>query len=241
MNIIDVLIILIIGLCGFYGFKNGFIKQGVSLFGIILVFLLSYLLKEPLAEWMSLNLPFFGFMGAFKGATILNVIIYQLLAFFIVFSILMIIYSVAVKLSGIVEKLLKMTIVLAIPSKALGCILGILEGLFISLIVIIFLSLPILDFGLVRDSLIRNYLYNVSPIVGNMTSNMNDTIDEVLELKEEFKNNSDRETFNLECFDALLKHKLIGYDYSEKLVYSGKLDVDKDRALAILYKYKKEK
>ena len=238
MNIIDVIVIIIIGLCGAYGFKNGFVKQAVAIVGFILVFLISYLLKEPLAEWLSLNFPFFKFLGPFRGATILNVIIYQLFAFFIVFSILMVIYAVVVKISNLVEKLLKVTFILAIPSKIGGLVLGLIEGLFLSLIVIVFLSLPVLNFGLVRDSLIRNYLYNVSPIVGNMTGNMNDAIDEVMELKEEFDNKADRDTFNIKCFEVLLKHKLIGTSYSEKLVYSGKLDIDKDLALEIINKYK---
>lgn len=237
MNIIDVIVLLIIALSGVYGFKNGFVKQAASLIGLILVFYLSFILKDPIAEWMTLNLPFFTFMGAFKGASILNVIIYQLIAFFIVFSILMIVYHIIVKISGIIEKILKMTFVLAIPSKLLGCILGIIEGFIISMILIVILSLPVLNFGLVRDSTTRKYLYNNSPIIGNITKEFNSAISDVVELKDQYNNNSDRESFNLQCFDALLKHKVIGYNYAKKLVFSGKLGVDEFKALAILDKY----
>ena len=239
MNIIDVIVILLILLCGIIGMKKGFVKTAVSLIGIILVFILSYLLKNPIAEWMSLNLPFFNFSGSFEGATILNVIIYQLIAFFIVFAILMTIYSVAVFFSGVIEKILKLTFILAIPSKVFGFILGILEGVIISLIAIIFLSLPVLNFGLIRDSSIRNYLYNVSPIMGNVTKNTNDAIDEILELNEKFRGYDTRENFNLSCLDSLLKHKVIGVGYAEKLVSSDKLKIDKDKSMEIINKYKK--
>ena len=122
----------------------------------------------------------------------------------ILFCLLSIVFFLLIKVSSWIEKFFKATVILAIPSKIGGLVLGLIEGLFLSLIVIVFLSLPVLNFGLVRDSLIRNYLYNVSPIVGNMTGNMNDAIDEVMELKEEFDNKSDRDKFNIKCFEALV-------------------------------------
>ena len=80
MIVIDILIILLIILFGVYGYKTGFVKTVVDTVGLILVFVFAYLFKDPIAEWMSYNLPFFGFWGSFKGITILNVIIYQLIA-----------------------------------------------------------------------------------------------------------------------------------------------------------------
>ena len=238
MNIIDIFVILFVILCGLYGMHRGVIRSIVSLVGLILVFIVSYLLKDIIAEWLSLNLPFFGFAGSFKGATILNVIIYQLIAFFVIFAILMTIYSLLVRMSGLVDRFLKMTVILYLPEKIGGFILGALEGILISLIFIIILSLPTLNFDLIRESTIRKYLYNNSPIVGNITSNTNDAINEIIELKDKFKDQEDKEEFNLECMDALLKHKVVKYDYMEKLIYSDKLKVDKDKALVILNKYK---
>ena len=238
MNIIDIFVILFVLLCAFYGMHRGLIKSIVSLVGLILVFIVAYLLKDPIAEWLSLNLPFFSFAGSFKGATILNVIIYQLIAFFVIFAILMTIYSILVKMSGIVDRFIKMTVILYLPEKIGGFILGAIQGIIISLIVIIILSLPTLNFDLIRESTIRKYLYNDSPIIGNFTSNTNDAINEIIELKDKFKNDEDKEEFNLECMDALLKHKVVKTEYMEKLVYSEKLKVDKDRALSIINKYK---
>ena len=103
---------------------------------------------------------------------------------------------------------------------------------------IMVLSLPTLNFGLVRDSAIRNYLYNASPIMGNVTGNTNDAIDEIIELKDKFEDSEDKEEFNLSCLDSLLKHKVITVDYTEKLINSGKLKVDKNKAQIIVNKYK---
>ena len=206
MNIIDIIVILLIAFFAYLGMKRGFVKSVVTLVGLVLVFVLSYFLKNPIADWLCLNLPFFNFTGSFKGATILNVIFYQIVAFMIMFSILMIAYHVTVRLSGIVERLLKMSFILAIPTKIGGLIVGILEGVFVSLIAIVVLSLPILKFDLIENSAIRNYLYNVSPIVGNITGSMNESVDEILELKEKFYNEENKEDFNLGSLDVMLKH-----------------------------------
>jgi hypothetical protein len=187
---------------------------------------------------MSFNLPFFSFTGSFKGATILNVIIYQLIAFFIVFSILMTLYSIAVKVFNIIDKLLKSTFLLRIPTKIGGFIVGLIEGIVISLIALIFLSLPVLNFTMVESSGLKKLLFNVSPIIGNISNNTNDAVSEIFELKEQFNNSKDKEEFNLSCMDSLLKHKVIGVGYTERLVYSGKLKVNEDKAKEIINKYK---
>ena len=240
MNLIDIIVILVIAFCGYIGMKKGFVKSLVSFVGIVVVFILAYFMKNPIADWLCLNLPFFNFTGSFKGATILNVIFYQIVAFVIMFGLLMAAYHVVVKLSGIVERLLKMSFLLAIPTKIGGLIVGILEGLVISLIAIVILSLPVLKFGWVEDSAIRNYLYNVSPVIGNITGSMNTSVDEILELKEKFNNKENKEEFNLSSLDIMLKHKAMKVSLAEKLVNSGKLNIDPDKAMEIVNKYKND-
>ena len=90
MNVIDVAVILMILCAGVVGFKRGFFKQIVMTVGLLLVYVLAFKLKDPLASWMSLNLPFFNF----NGLTMLNVILYQTIAFIIVFSLIMIIFKI---------------------------------------------------------------------------------------------------------------------------------------------------
>lgn len=244
MNIIDIIVLLIILFSGFIGMKKGFVKSLVSFFGIIIVFILSFLMKDKIADWMCLNLPFFSFSGTFKGATILNVIIYQAVAFMAIFSIFMAAYHIIVKISGLAEWLLKLSIIGVIPTKIGGLIVGLLKGIIISLIAIVILSLPTLKLGfidgtkLVEESAIRNYLYNSSPIVGNVTKDLNNSIDEILELREKFDNKESKEDFNLSSLDIMLKHKVIKTSLAEKLVNSGKLNIDTNKALEIINKYK---
>lgn len=236
MNIIDVVIILFILLIGIIGWHNGFIKTIVSAVGIILVFSLSFILKNPIAEWLSLNLPFFNFWGDFKGVTIINVVIYQLIAFLIVFSILMAIYAIIVKISGFIEKILKCTIILGIPSKILGFIAGIVEGQIIATIALMFLSLPIFGIDLVHDSNIKTYMLENTLLIGNMMKNTSQAIGEIMQLREEFSSNSTKEEFNRSSLDIMLKYNIIKVDYADKLINSGKLKIE--NADIILDKYR---
>ena len=58
-NTLDLIIILVIIMGGIVGFSRGFIKQSVMTAGLILVFVLSYILKNPISEYMYEHLPFF--------------------------------------------------------------------------------------------------------------------------------------------------------------------------------------
>ena len=78
MSILDVIIILIILMFGAVGYKKGVIKEGVSLIGTILVFIISYMFKGVIGNELCKFLPFFNFSGKLEGLVSLNIIIYQL-------------------------------------------------------------------------------------------------------------------------------------------------------------------
>ena len=83
MVIADAVIIGLMIFFGISGLKNGFFKQAVLTIGTILVFVLSYYFKDYLANFFSYNLPFFDFHGSFQGLEVINIILYQMLAFLI--------------------------------------------------------------------------------------------------------------------------------------------------------------
>jgi len=236
MNIVDIIILAIIVLFGFYGYKTGFIKTVVVTIGLILVFVFSYLFKGPVAEFLSMNFPFFSFAGSFKGIAIINIIIYQLIAFIIVFSILLTVFALVVKISSLVEKLLKVTVLLRLPSKILGLILGVVEGIIISSISLMILTLPIINITPVHESKIKDFLMETVPITGTLSRGTNKAINEIMELKKVYTNSKDKDEFNSKCFDVLLKYNIIDVEYGSKLINSGKIKIE--NADEILLKYK---
>ncbi len=116
MNIIDVLIILIIGLGAVVGFKRGFFKETVMTVGFVLVFIISYLFKNPVAEILSLKLK-----SKYVAASVVILIVFAILYYFyldlegminfvtslpfaIVSAVVQVVYPVMVLIAGCVLK-----------------------------------------------------------------------------------------------------------------------------------------
>lgn len=226
MNVIDVVVVLMILCAGVVGFKRGVFKQLVMTVGLLLVYILAFKLKDPLANCLSLNLPFFNFAGIFEGATSLNIILYQTIAFLIMFSLLMIVFRVILSITGFLEKVLKFTIILGIPSKILGFIVGLIEGYIIMFVVLFILSQPFLKIDVVEQSKFREPILNSSPILSNITSSTNDAIKDIYNLQKNFIDNKNTKYFNEEVVRILLRYDIVSKDYINKLIDKGKINVN---------------
>ena len=128
MNLVDVLILLFLVLSACLGFKRGFTRELVSFIGFFAVVIIAFYLKNPISQFLYENLPFFKFGGLFKGVTALNILIYEVIALLLAISILSIALKLLVFATKVFEKLLTMTIILGIPSKILGAVVGLIEG-----------------------------------------------------------------------------------------------------------------
>ena len=120
VSIIDAIIIILLLFGAVVGFKAGVIKSAVYFLGTLLIIFLSFQLKNPIYVFLYLHLPFFNFGGELAGVTVFNILIYEGIAFLIVFAILEVLLKVVVFASGILESLLRLTIVFGLFSKILG-------------------------------------------------------------------------------------------------------------------------
>ena len=236
MNIVDIAIILIIVAFAIYGYHTGVIKTTVATVGLVLVFVFAYLFKNPVAEYLTLHFPFFSFGGSFAGIAIINIIIYQLIAFILVFGVLITVFALVVKLSSLVEKLLKITVILRFPSKVLGLFVGLAEGVVISSIILMIVTLPIFNIKEVHESKLKDFMLETVPITGTLSSGTNKAINEIMDLKKVYTSSQKKDEFNVKCFDVLLKYNIINVEYGERLIESGKLKIE--NAEEILEKYR---
>ena len=225
MNIIDALIILIILAAGVNGLKNGVLKQLVSTIGFILVVIIAFYLKNPIADFLSLNLPFFKF-----GKTVIasfNILLYQGIAFLIVVAILELILGIIIKVTGVVEKILKATIILGIPSKILGFVVGIIEGFIIVFLALFILKQPQFNIDIVNDSSFADPILSSTPVLSSVANPMVGTINDTYDLIQEHKSNkiSDSE-LDYKTIELMLKHKVITPKYVRKLVDKDKITLD---------------
>lgn len=222
MNIVDILILISILVAGITGWKRGVFKQFVLSVGTILVFYLAYRFKDPLGDFFLLNLPMFDFPNLFKGVITLNVLVYQLLAFMIVLAVLLIIFNIIITITGIFEKLLRITIVLGIPSKILGFVLGIIEGYVIVFVILFFLTQPAFSFDIFMESKLSDTILTSSPVLTDITSDTVELVQDIYELKDE----TDLKVLNTKTLDMMLEKKVVKYDIMEQLYRKGKINFE---------------
>ena len=85
MNVVDVIIIALLILGGVAGFKAGVIKKLTDFIGMFVVIILAFYLKNYISVIMYENLPFFNFFGLINGIDALNILLYEVIAFLVIF------------------------------------------------------------------------------------------------------------------------------------------------------------
>lgn len=224
MNIVDVVIIMGLLLGGVTGAKNGFFRQSVVLIGTILCFILAWVFKNPIANFLSFTLPFFNFAGPFEGLTSLNIVMYQLIAFLLLLSLFSALLAIIIKATGVFEKILNFTIILGIPSKILGFIVGMIEAYVIIFAVLFFVNQPAVNLEIVKESTFSPKIVNSSPGLSNIVGNMNDAVNDIYDITKDYNINQNTNSFNKKVINSLLEHKVIDRDYLDKLVSKGKIN-----------------
>ncbi len=221
-NIVDIIIIIFILLCGVVGYKRGVFKQLVLCVGLILIFYLAYKFKDPVGEFFLLRLPIFDFPNLFKGVITLNIIVYQTLAFVLVLAVLLFIFDFILSITGLFEKLLRITIILGIPSKILGFIGGLLEGYVVAFVILFFLTQPAFSFQFFQDSNLSQKILTSSPVLTDITKDTVEVVKEIYALKDE----KDTKLLNQKSLDIMLEHGMVTYDTAKKLSDEGKINFE---------------
>lgn len=232
LNVIDAVILLFLLMGAVLGFKKGVIKSVVSFVGTILVVVLSFTLKNPLSVFLYTYFPFFN-----VGITVLNIFIYEAIAFVLVFAVLSTILGVVIKISGIIETLLKFTIILGIPSKILGAIFGFLE-MYLFVFVILFALVQFnVQSSFISDSKLADWILGKTPVVSNVMEDTYKGVKEIVALNKNYQTSQDKEKLNQDGLEILLKYNVLSVDNANKLLEKNKLKI-KD-ANAIVSKYEK--
>lgn len=237
LNIFDVGIILLLIMFLIVGFKNGVIREAFALIGIIAVFILSFVFKGLLGNLMCIILPFFKLSGVIEGFSVINILIYQIIAFMLVFAILLTIYEIFLKISKFIQKLVNLTIILILPSKILGAVVSLIKGVIVLFAVFIVLMIPLKNSELFTGSTMVNQILYKTPILSQSSNNYINTVEEIYNLAEKVSNKKiSTNDANLELLDMMLKHKIVNKSTVESLVKLHKLD-DVNNIETVLQKY----
>lgn len=238
MNIFDVIIILFILSGAVVGFKRGLTRELVSLVSFFAIVILAFMLKNPISIFLYEHLPFFKFGGILKGVTVLNIALYEIIAFLIMVIILSVIFKILTIITNLFEKILKMTIILSIPSKIAGAVVGIIESYIWVFIVLYILSFPIFNIGILNESKYKNNILNNTPLLSGFIEPTMKVLDEFGDLKNKYETTENASEFNRETLDLFLKYDVVTVESVDKLIENDKLKID--NVEEILNKYRGE-
>ncbi len=224
MNIVDYIIIIILVLCAFKGFKQGMLPSIVNFIGTFLVFIIAFYVKQPISTLMYENLPFLDFAGIFKGIIGVNILFYEVIAYGLTIVLLAIIFGIVKRISLVFNKILNATIVLTLPNKIIGAIIGIFEGVLFSFILLCIASNVNTTTKYVNESKYSGIILNNIPILNSVTSSLTDSSKEIYDTI--INNENDKNKANLETIDILMKHNILSYESATKLVNDKKLNID---------------
>jgi len=227
LSIVDVIIILFILLGGVVGFKEGVIKKTTSIVGLVLVVILSFTLKNYLSVFFYENLPFLDLWGIFKGIQVLNIVFYEMVAFLLIASVLMIVYKVIIGLTGLIEKILKATVILSIPSKILGFFVGMLESYVWVYIFLFILTLPVFNIKDLYESKTAMFIITKTPILSKYTGKTLDIYSDLYSIIDN-RENKTNEKVNEEAMKLMLEYEIITPESAQKLIDKNKVDVSDD-------------
>ena len=218
MNILSVVIILLLLLSSLIGFKRGVLMELVMLVGIIVIYFISFNLKSKIGIILLKIFPFF----SFKGLSSLNIIMYQLIAFVLIASFLFIFYNLVLKLTGIIQKIVNISIILTLPSKLLGLVVGFIKGYIIIFMILLVLQIPFKDNDIFINSKVNNYIVNDSFLLSSSLGNLDDCINDITNLTKNH-NSSNTNQENIEILRLELKYNIISKEDLDKIIRSGKL------------------
>lgn len=225
MNVVDVIIIVLLILGGVAGFKAGVIKKLTDFIGMFVVIILAFYLKNYISVIMYENLPFFNFFGLINGIDVLNILLYEVIAFLVMFIALLFVLKVVLMLTGLVEKILKATVILSIPSKLLGIVVGVIEMYVYLFLILVIVSLPIFDSSFLKDSKMNNFILNNTPVLSGVSEEIIDIYGDVYNIIDNRKNKTN-EQLNEEILKVLIDKKVVTKESAKKLVDKNKIHIN---------------
>ena len=225
MNVVDVIIIALLILGGVAGFKAGVIKKLTDFIGMFVVIILAFYLKNYISVIMYENLPFFNFFGLINGIDTLNILLYEVIAFLVIFIALLFVLKVVLMLTGLVEKILKATVILRIPFKLLGSEVGVIEMYVYLFLILVIVSLPIFDSSFLKDSKMNNFILNNTPVLSGVSEEIIDIYGDVYNIIDNRKNKTN-EQLNEEILKVLIDKKVVTKESAKKLVDKNKIHIN---------------
>ena len=228
--VVNIVIILFLTGGIIEGYKKGFLESTIKFIGTIVALVGAYILKNPVSVFLYTHMPFFKFGGVFKGVSVLNILIYEFIAFVLVFLVILLILKIIYDATGLVNKLFSVVAFLGLPNKILGAVVGFIESL-VALYFISFLFVFICNFfGFGMKESLVDTVVDIPVLKETFGPSLN-SINDIGALAKDYKDVQDKDEFNYKSLEILLKYDVITKENAKKLIDSKKLVIPNSEEL----------
>lgn len=224
--IVDIVIVFLLALGGYHGWKAGVLKALVKFVGLIAIAIVSFSLKGYLSNIMIKYLPFINLGGIFDGLYSINVFVYNAIAFMIIFVLLYCILNIILSITGFLNTLLKFTIIWILPSKILGAIVGVLEAWIFVLLALFVLSQIPYTTKLVYSSNIAPAMMKYTPLIGPFVERTTESMDQIYEMLKEGTKDKTMQELDLQILIRAIGSGIVTKDQLNELIDEEKLDFE---------------
>ena len=236
MNVLDIAIILLIAYGAYNGWKYGCFSSILSLLGSLFIFVLAFYIKNPLSVLFYENLPFQSFTGMFKGISSMNILVYELVSYLICLIVLATVFGIILKATGIVDKLIKLTFIFALPSKIFGLLIGGLQ-----FYIFVFAGLFVvgqLPFGVkyFKESRYSETIVTKTPLLSSVTNDLYYSTVEIFDICMDYSGVKDKTKGDYDALEVLLKYDIITADSVQTLIDKNKIKIEGADYLVKKYK-----
>jgi membrane protein required for colicin V production len=163
LNWLDIIIVVVILIFTFFGFRKGFLRKLLGIAGIILGFILAVKFYKPVSGFLS-------------GLIKVNLSISGVLCFFLI---IIFVFTLAVWIAKFIAGLNSGT---TLTDKILGTVFGFLEGLLLASILVVnmsYLNYP--DANVRESSILYSKVYNVAPAIFDKVISLSPELKQIYE------------------------------------------------------------
>ena len=134
-------------------------------------------------------------------------------------------YSVVLRGTKILDRLVKATLILELPLKIIGIALGFIEGVIVTFIILFVLMQINVTREYIKDNDAAQNVLKNTPLLSEAAKPISKSVNEIYTVAENYKDNTDKNEANLKSLDILLKYRIINPNTAKGLQISGKLNI----------------
>lgn len=213
MNIIMV-VWLILGFV--IGIFTGFLERTIRVIEMFIIVLLSLFIKNPISALLYKYLPFIDFK-----IKVVNILMYEIIAFVIVAIIIIIIIKLLNKAINLVESVFAFILNIGFPKRILGGVITFCEGafyLYIFIFIVFFISTA---YNMPIEGSLANKYFDRAPVLSQTLGPIFKSSVDIASISNAIK---DKDLVECKSLDTLLAYKIISKENAKYLVDKNKLD-----------------